>query len=51
MIRARHIILGALTLFATAAVAQPVSYQGRFTDNNQTPVGTYELRITVFDAV
>lgn len=33
------------------ASAQPVSYQGRFTDNTQTPVGTYQLRFTVFDSV
>lgn len=45
------LILSALSLFAATASAQPVSYQGRFTDNNQTPVGTYELRFTVFDAL
>lgn len=45
------LILSALSLFAAAALAQPISYQGRFTDNNQTPVGTYELRFTVFDTL
>lgn len=49
--RRSTIILSALSLFATAALAQPISYQGRFTDNNQTPVGTYELRFTVFEAL
>jgi len=33
------------------AVAQPVSYQGRFTDNTQTPTGDYQLRFTVFNSV
>lgn len=48
------------TLFIAAAAtaapvcsvsAQPVSYQGRFTDNTQTPVGDYQLRFTVYDSV
>lgn len=39
-----------LTLAAAAAPAwaQPVSYQGRFTDNGQVPSGQYELRFTVY---
>lgn len=48
------------TLFIAAAAtvapvcsvsAQPVSYQGRFTDNTQTPVGDYQLRFSVYDSV
>ena len=49
--RRPFLALSALTVLAAAVAAQPISYQGRFTDNSQTPVGTYELRFTVFDSV
>src|SRR5690606_28927926 len=41
-------LLLALAAAAAPAWAQPVSYQGRFTDNGQVPSGQYELRFTVY---
>ncbi len=45
------VLAAALSGLALPAAAQPVSYQGRFTDNTQTPVGDYQLRFTVYDSV
>jgi hypothetical protein len=55
-IRMRRLTVSLIAAAATAASvlpapAQPVSYQGRFTDNTQTPVGDYQLRFTVYDSV
>lgn len=33
-----------------AASAQPINYQGRFTDNGAVPVGDFEIRFEVFSA-
>lgn len=45
------VALATTAVSAFPALAQPVSYQGRFTDNTQTPVGSYELRFTVYNSV
>jgi hypothetical protein len=33
-----------------AAWAEPISYQGQFNDGGEVPVGTYDIRFTVFNA-
>lgn len=45
-------IVAALSLAALTlpAAAEPVSYQGVFTDNGQAPVGTFDIRFTVYTA-
>ncbi len=45
------VALAATAATVFPALAQPVSYQGRFTDNAQTPVGDYQLRFTVYNSV
>jgi hypothetical protein len=39
-----------ITLAAAPAVAEPISYQGVFTDNGQAPAGTFDIRFTVYTA-
>tara|TARA_R110000782_G_scaffold12913_5_gene38258 strand:+ start:289 stop:2061 length:1773 start_codon:yes stop_codon:yes gene_type:complete len=45
-------LIAALSLGLTlsTAAAEPVSYQGAFTDNGQAPAGTFDVRFTVYSA-